>query len=86
MEQREVIFFFTLKGMKARAIHTEPESGYGPEVLALPTLKRWRRRFHQGRTDLFDDPRSGRLLTNDLAGVIDFMLEEKQFRSGRCSN
>jgi hypothetical protein len=33
--------FFTLKGLKARAIHTELESVYGPEALALPTMKRW---------------------------------------------
>jgi hypothetical protein len=32
MEQRTVIRFFTLKGLQARAIHTELESVYGPEV------------------------------------------------------
>jgi hypothetical protein len=40
MEQRAVIRFFTLRGLKAKAIHTELDSVYGPEALALPTLKK----------------------------------------------
>jgi hypothetical protein len=35
MEQRMVIRFFTLKGLKAKDIHIELGSGYGPEALAL---------------------------------------------------
>jgi hypothetical protein len=27
--------------MKAKAIHAELESVYGPEALALPTVKKW---------------------------------------------
>jgi hypothetical protein len=76
-EQQTVIRFFTLKELKARVIHTELESAYGPEAPALPTVKKWRRRFHQGRTDLFDDPRSGR----SFAGAIGCMLEERSFNS-----
>jgi hypothetical protein len=76
MEQRAVVRFFTPKGLKVRAIHTEPESVYGPEAFALPITTKWQKRFHQGRTDLFDDPRSARSLTIDLAGVIGSMLEE----------
>jgi hypothetical protein len=40
MEQRAVIRFFTLKGLKAKAIHTELESVYGGESLALLTVKK----------------------------------------------
>jgi transposase len=57
MEQRAVIRFFTLKGLKARDIQAELKSVYGPEALALSTVKKWRKRFHEGRTDLIDDPR-----------------------------
>jgi hypothetical protein len=81
MEQRTVIHFFTLKGLKARTIHNELESVYGAEVLPLPTVKKWRRCFHQGRMDLFDDPRSGRPLRNGFAGAIVSMLEERPFSS-----
>jgi hypothetical protein len=81
MEQRTVIHFFALKWLKVRAIHTELESVDGPEALTLLTMKKRRRRFHQGRTDLFDDPRSGNPLTNGLARAIESMLEEKPFSS-----
>jgi hypothetical protein len=81
IESRAVIRFFTLKGLKTRAIHIQFESVYGPAALALPTVKKWRRRLRHGRTDLFDDSRSGRLLTNDLAGAIGSTLEERPFSS-----
>jgi hypothetical protein len=48
MEQRAVINFFTLKGLKAKTIHTELDSGDRPEALTLPTMKKWWRRFQQG--------------------------------------
>jgi transposase len=63
VEQRAVIHLFTLKRLRARAIHTELESV--TEALAVPTVKKWRRRVQQGRADLLDDPRSGRPLTNE---------------------
>jgi hypothetical protein len=81
MEQRAIIRFFTLKGLKARATHTEFELVYDPEALALPTGNKWRTGIHQGRTDLFNDSRSGKCLTNDLAGAIGFMLQERPFGS-----
>jgi hypothetical protein len=40
MEQRVMILFLTLKGLKARAIHTELKSVYVPDALALPTMKK----------------------------------------------
>jgi hypothetical protein len=79
MEQRVVIHFFTLKRRRATAIHTELESVYNPEALALPVVKKSRTYFHRGRTDMFDDPRSGKPLTNGLARAIGFMLEERSF-------
>jgi transposase len=73
--------FFTLKGLKAREIQLELESVYGLDALSLPTVKKWRRRFLAGRTDLFDDPRSGRPLTHDLGQAIRSMLDERPFSS-----
>jgi hypothetical protein len=57
MKWRAMIAICTLKGQKARAMHTEPESAYGPETVALQAVEKWRRCFHHGRTDLFDDLR-----------------------------
>jgi hypothetical protein len=79
MEQRAVIRFFKLKGLKSRATHTELEPVYDPEALALPTVKKCWRRSQQGRMDLFDDPRSGSPLANDLPGAIGVLLPDKLF-------
>jgi hypothetical protein len=78
MEQRAVIRFFMLTWLKAREFHTEFELVYGPEAFALPIVKNWRRRFHQGKTDLFDNLRPGMPLMNDLAGGIGSTLEESR--------
>jgi hypothetical protein len=85
MQLRKIIRFFTLKGLKARAIHIEPESVYGPEALALLTVKKCRSRSHQGRADMADDPKSQRPLTNNLAGGIGSMPEERLFNSCKVS-
>jgi hypothetical protein len=76
-----VIRFFTVKGLKARAIHPELESVYGSEALTVPKVKKCQRRFHHGITDLFDDPRPGRPLTNDLGRAIGSVLEDRPFSS-----
>jgi hypothetical protein len=81
MEQRAVIRFFTLKGLSPVDIHAELDSVYGEEALCLRAVYKWYDRFHQGRTELFDDPRSGRPQQNDLAGALGAMLEEFPFIS-----
>jgi hypothetical protein len=48
---------------------------HGTDTCQLTTVKKWRTRFLQGRTDLFDDPRSGRPLMQDLTA-----------QSTRCSS
>jgi transposase len=81
MEQRPVIRFLTLKGLKLKAIFAELESVYGDAALALATVKKWRKRFHEGRTDLFGDCRSGRALTHNLVEAVRSMLVERPFMS-----
>jgi transposase len=66
-EQRAVIRFLRLKGFRASAIAAEFKSVYETEALALSTVKTWRKRLSEGRASLYDDPRCGRPLTNDLA-------------------
>jgi transposase len=81
MEQRVVIRFLTLKGLRARVIAAELDDVDHTDALALPTVKKWRRRFAQGRIPLCDDPMSGRPLTTDLAAAIASMLKQKVFMS-----
>jgi hypothetical protein len=40
LEQQSVMRFFTLNGLRVRAIHIELELVYGPEALALLTVKK----------------------------------------------
>jgi histone-lysine N-methyltransferase SETMAR len=81
MEQRAVIRFLTLKGMNSRQIFSELQSVYGDQALHLPTVFKWHARFRDGRTELGDDPRSGRPQKSDLAEAISVMLEERPFTS-----
>jgi hypothetical protein len=76
-----VIRFFTIKKMKASAIHIDFDSVYGPEALALSIVNKWQRHFRQGRVDLFDSPNTERPLTSGVAGAIVFMLKEWSFSS-----
>jgi transposase len=79
MEQRAVIRFFTLKGLNVQQIHSELESVYHKEALALPTVYKWSARFRIGRTTLSDEARHGRPGKSDLATGISAMLEVRPF-------
>jgi hypothetical protein len=83
MEPRAVMRFVTLKGLKGKAIQAELESVSGMDACKLYMVKKRRLRFLQGRTTLFDDPRSGRPLTQDLAEAVRSMLAERLFTSCR---
>jgi hypothetical protein len=76
-----MIRFFRFKGLKAKYIHTERESVYHPEALALPTVKKCPAHFQQGGMGLSDDLRSGRHMTSDLDETISSRLAEKSFSS-----
>jgi hypothetical protein len=56
MEQKAIIRFFTLKGLKAKAIQAELESVYGTDACKLSTVTKRRLGFVQGSIILFDDP------------------------------
>jgi hypothetical protein len=81
MEQRAVVRFLALKGPKSEQIVTELTAVYGPEALALATMKKESKRFREGRTDLLDNPRCGQFLTHDRAEAIRSVLTERPFTS-----
>jgi hypothetical protein len=60
----------TVKGLKAKEIETELISAYDDEALQISAAKKLRRCFLQGRTELGDDPRSGKPANSDLAQMI----------------
>jgi transposase len=64
-----------------KSIVAELRCVYKEDALALATVKKWCKRFVEGKTSLCDDPRSGRPLSNDLAEAIASILREKPFAS-----
>jgi histone-lysine N-methyltransferase SETMAR len=81
MEQRAVLRFFTVRGLNPRQILSELESVYHEDALAPTTIYKWHARFRDGRTELSDDPRSGRPRRSDLAEAISSLSEERSFLS-----
>jgi hypothetical protein len=78
---RAVIRFLTLKGLRVSAIAGELQSVYETEAFALSTAEKWHKRSAQGRTSLYDDPRCGIPLTNDLTEAISSVLKERSYLS-----
>jgi hypothetical protein len=54
---------------------------YHEDALAVLTIYKWHVRFRDGRTELSDDPRSGRPRKSDSAETIFSMLKERPFLS-----
>jgi hypothetical protein len=75
MERGAVIRFLALKGLGAFAIVAEFRSAC--EALAISTVKKWYKRFAEGRTSMYEDPRCLRPHTNDLAEAISCILKER---------
>jgi hypothetical protein len=76
-----VVHFFTPKDLSPKEIHIELEPVYMDEALCLHTVDKWHERFMQRRTELFDNPRSGRPLRNDLVDFLRAMIQEFPFAS-----
>jgi hypothetical protein len=81
LEQRAVIRLLTLKGLHAFAITAELKSVYGTGALAISTVKKWSKRFLEGRTVQCGGPRCGRSHTSDLAEAISSLLKERPYLS-----
>jgi hypothetical protein len=80
-EQRVVIQFLTLKRLFARDVTAELEGVYGHEALSLSAVKKWRKRFVNGRITLEDDPWSGRPPRNNLYESLRALINEIPFVS-----
>ena len=58
IELRAVIRFFTHKGIKPNSIIVELKAVYGDDVCSISAVKKWNKRFLEGRTNLECDTRS----------------------------
>jgi hypothetical protein len=85
MEQHAVIRFMTLKKLFARDISAELEGMYGHEALSLSAVKKWRKRFVDGRTTLEDDPQSEKLPRSDDCKYSLVLIDETRlFHANAC--
>jgi hypothetical protein len=70
MQQHVIVQFLTLRKLSARGIKAEFDGAYGHEALSLSAVKKWRKRFVNGRITLKDTPRSGRPSRSDLCEFL----------------
>jgi hypothetical protein len=83
MEQRAVVRFLTLKKLSARDIIADLEGVYGHEALSLSAMKKWRKRFVNGRIALEGDPRSTRPPRSDFCESLRALIDESPFLSSK---
>ncbi|EFN89269.1 hypothetical protein EAI_10391, partial [Harpegnathos saltator] len=60
LKQRAVIEFFVKKGLKAMEIHSEMVDVLRESAPSKRMVCKWTLEFQRGRTNIEDDPRSGR--------------------------
>jgi hypothetical protein len=81
MGQAALVRFLTLKKLSGSDITAELEGVYGHEALSLSAVKKWRKRFVNGRMTLEDNPRSGRTPRSDLCESLRALIDECPFIS-----
>ena len=88
-------------GIDVKTIHNEFTTALGPDAPSYHTVARWASRFHEGREDINDDPRSGRplsqltdeniepvrqIINNDLHLTCDKIIAETSLSHGTIDN
>ena len=66
MEKSHIRFYILTRfklGFDARSIHADFSDAYGIDTPSYRTVARWVARLKEGREDLEDDERVGRLIT-----------------------
>jgi hypothetical protein len=86
VEQRVIIKFLRLKGMKLVDIHNELTEVFGEETYALPRVKYWIHQLKTGRKIMTDDVRPGRPSIDHIDALVLKQLIETPFASVRSLN
>jgi transposase len=79
-EMRSVIRFLNARNMKPADIHRKICEVYGEHAMSESMVKRWVRHFNDGRENVHDDPRSGRLsvVDEDLVRAVEEKIQENR--------
>jgi transposase len=83
LEQRYVIRFLQVKGLKLNEIATELPNTYGRDASAPPSIKYWLHQIKLGRTDLKTQHGGGRPRLDDIDAEILLVLRKFTFSSRR---
>jgi hypothetical protein len=83
LEQRHVIRFLHLKGLKLDTIAAKLVATYGPEAYAKPSIKHWIHQIKLGRIDLTNQHSAGRSPLDDIDAEILVALRKFPFSSVR---
>lgn len=76
-EIRAVIRFLNAKKLPPVEIHRQLTEIYGEACISVQHVRKWCREFSGGRTDIHDEPRSGRpSVSDDVVAKIDRLLQE----------
>jgi transposase len=81
IEVRAVIHFFYLLNTPDEDILAQLETAYGEGIVNLKTVQRWTSKFRDKKTDLDDQPRSGRPRRDEELPRILTMIEENPYLS-----
>ncbi|CAF1396403.1 unnamed protein product, partial [Rotaria sp. Silwood1] len=69
-------------GIDSKTIFDELTEALGPDAPSYPTVRRWAKRFREGRDDVTDDPRSGRpisVLTDENVERVRQVIEDDPY-------
>ena len=83
LQQRSVIRFLFLRGMKSKDIQTELAAAYGYPLVPLRTIYYWVEKFKNGERSVEDGGRSGRPQILGLAESVESFLLEDPYASAR---
>src|SRR5258705_9697331 len=70
-EQRTNIRFCVLLGHTPTQTHSMLQTAYGTSAVAIETVRKWHRRYREGRQTATADPRSGRPSTSRTADHVE---------------
>lgn len=80
-EQRGVVRFLTAEGVSQQEISRRMTAVYGEHCMSLATVKRWSKRFTEGRESCKDDPRPGQshlAITPDTIAQVDELIRQER--------
>ncbi|GFW35226.1 HTH_48 domain-containing protein [Trichonephila clavipes] len=77
-ETQSAIHFLTVKNMSDADIHRQITEVYGTEAMSDSKVRKWVRKFKDGRTNIHDEEHSSRpsVITDDLMQAVETKIHK----------